>query len=476
MKATTIPESGLAGVDVGPGPMTVLALSGLVPAALPEASLVEVVGLLDEQVAWLHSLRARHLAELAARHADDVVDLPPAAAGEWRDGRTEADTPQWERETIGLRCQLSTYEARARLETAVALAERLPATSRLLALGGLSWSHAVALTQETAGLDVVESGRVERRLHADGRAVTAGQYRRRARRLAAALRPHPDPEADEVPERSLEAWGDRTGVELRVRLTAEGGATVATALDALATRTGPGDDRPVGVRRADALVEICRLRLDAGGLPLTTAAVRPHLTVTVPLSTLAGDDDMPASVGTLDIPATAARRLACDAGIAPLLHTATVVELGREARLPTAGLRRRLEARDGGCRFPTCTRPAGRCHAHHVTHWAAGGATDESNLLLVCSRHHHLLHEGGWGLTLDGSAATWTTPDGVRYDGPPPLARPPEPDPDFYAWLPDPPTWAAPATLAATWAAPPTPVPPPPAAAIDACCDDQPPF
>ncbi len=421
----------------GPGPMAVLVLAGLDPSILSEAALIEAVGAIDEQVGWLHSLRAVHLAELARRHADDVVEVPPLAPGEWRDGR-ETHEAQWERETVGLRCSTTAYEARTRLETAAALEQRLPATARLLAAGGLSWQHAVALAQETSGLDETGAGLVERRVLADGRAVTAGQFRRRARRLVAALLP-PTP-ADELPERSLTSWDAADGVELRVRLTTEGGAVVATCLDALATPTDADDERPVETRRADALVELCRSRLDAGTLPTTAGGTRPHLMLAVPLATLAGADELPATLGYDHLSAVGARRIACDAGVSTLLHTADVVDLGREQRFPTVGLRRRLDVRDGGCRFPTCTRPAPRCHAHHVVHWAAGGPTSEDNLLLLCSRHHHLVHEGGWHLRFDGTTTTWTTPTGADYQGPSPLARPPEPTTEFFAWLPPPTT------------------------------------
>lgn len=70
-----------------------------------------------------------------------------------------------------------------------------------------------------------------------------------------------------------------------------------------------------------------------------------------------------------------------------------------------AALRRALEWRDrGACRFPGCG--ARRCDAHHVRHWAAGGATRLDNLLLLCRRHHRAVHEEGWQVTLraDGGA------------------------------------------------------------------------
>lgn len=73
---------------------------------------------------------------------------------------------------------------------------------------------------------------------------------------------------------------------------------------------------------------------------------------------------------------------------------------GRDTRLVTPALRSLLGQLDGErCRFPSCTRTR-NLHAHHVRFWRAGGRTDLSNLALVCSRHHTLIHEQGFRLTL----------------------------------------------------------------------------
>ncbi|HEX4519924.1 MAG TPA: HNH endonuclease signature motif containing protein [Gaiellaceae bacterium] len=64
-------------------------------------------------------------------------------------------------------------------------------------------------------------------------------------------------------------------------------------------------------------------------------------------------------------------------------------------------LRRALKARDGCCRFPGC-RNTRSLHSHHVQHWAHGGPTELENLILLCRRHHRLVHEGGWTLDPGG--------------------------------------------------------------------------
>jgi HNH endonuclease len=60
--------------------------------------------------------------------------------------------------------------------------------------------------------------------------------------------------------------------------------------------------------------------------------------------------------------------------------------------------RKALEVRDRHCRYPGCTRPANWCEAHHVVHWIHDGPTNLDNLVLLCSRHHWQVHEGGWQL------------------------------------------------------------------------------
>ena len=95
-----------------------------------------------------------------------------------------------------------------------------------------------------------------------------------------------------------------------------------------------------------------------------------------------------------------ARRIACDAGKVEMTHgNGQVLSVGRKTRTVPPPIRRALEFRDQGCRFPGCT--SRHCDAHHIEHWADGGETKLSNLVLLCRRHHRLLHEGGLRLEMD---------------------------------------------------------------------------
>jgi hypothetical protein len=92
--------------------------------------------------------------------------------------------------------------------------------------------------------------------------------------------------------------------------------------------------------------------------------------------------------------------------------------VGRRTRTIPPALRRALQARDRGCRFPGCD---GRfTDAHHVTHWADGGRTDLKNLVLLCRRHHRAVHEGGMRVCLDieGKVAFFTPAGRAVFDAP----------------------------------------------------------
>ena len=75
------------------------------------------------------------------------------------------------------------------------------------------------------------------------------------------------------------------------------------------------------------------------------------------------------------------------------------LDVGRASRVITPTQRAALAVRDGGCVFPTCTRPQAWCEGHHLLHWVDGGPTDLANLALLCRAHHRAIHEGGWQLT-----------------------------------------------------------------------------
>jgi hypothetical protein len=93
------------------------------------------------------------------------------------------------------------------------------------------------------------------------------------------------------------------------------------------------------------------------------------------------------------IPPETARRLGCDGELQLLVKPGRrMLYLGRRTRSIPPALNLALRERDGRCRFPGCTHR--RC-AHHIVPWVLGGRTDLDNLILLCRRHHRLVHEGG---------------------------------------------------------------------------------
>ena len=92
----------------------------------------------------------------------------------------------------------------------------------------------------------------------------------------------------------------------------------------------------------------------------------------------------------------------CDGEITRLIldPDSRPLDIGRATRTIPAHLRHALNARDRGCVIPGCDRPPGWCHAHHIQHWADGGATAIDNLALLCARHHTELHLGHWHITI----------------------------------------------------------------------------
>ena len=109
----------------------------------------------------------------------------------------------------------------------------------------------------------------------------------------------------------------------------------------------------------------------------------------------------------------AARRISCDADLIPIvLNTDGVpLDVGRAHRLVQPQQRKALIARDHGCAFPGCHLPARWTDAHHVIHWKDGGPTDLANMVLLCKRHHRLIHHSAWEVHIVNGLPQFTPPD-----------------------------------------------------------------
>ena len=218
---------------------------------------------------------------------------------------------------------------------------------------------------------------------------------------------------EQVENRSLKlsTWFDGS-LLLSGVLDSVGGAALRSVLEPLARKSGAHDDRSRERRLADALVE------------LATGGEQPaKIQVTSSVETLLGLVGAPAAEMEFSLPVSSKtiERLACDCSITRVLlnSESTVIDVGRSKRVVSEPGRRALKARDGSCRWPGCERPASWSAAHHVVHWIHGGTTDLDNLILLCHRHHWMVHEGGWQIVRSDDGRMMTIPPTVTF-GPSP--------------------------------------------------------
>ncbi len=227
-------------------------------------------------------------------------------------------------------------------------------------------------------------------------------------------------------KRSLVTQKRQTGMtEIVASLDPESAELVAGALDARVQaewRNETADEhaaRTSAQRRADALVGICRGWLNGFGAQssqTTTAAnstsaaipspkARPHVSVIINLDNLTTKTGHGVTERGSPLSAETVRRIACDAGISAIFtdRKSQIVDVGREQRTFTGAIRKVLVLRDQGCRFSSCNAPPSWTDGHHIEHWVNGGATTTSNGCLLCNRHHHYVHEGGWTITGDAN-------------------------------------------------------------------------
>ncbi|QHO68933.1 DUF222 domain-containing protein [Marisediminicola antarctica] len=217
--------------------------------------------------------------------------------------------------------------------------------------------------------------------------------------------------------RSVRTWWDPAGMYCgSFRLPPEEGMIVSTAFDEILSprRGGPrfvdleakasaeellNDQRSTEQIAADGLVDLIRLAVDADPGTMfgrRRPAVRvmvtdQHLHVMAGHGRLEGHPD-PVSFATVE-------RHLCDTGTIAVGfdNDGQCVNVGRNQRFFTERQRIGMTLRDGGCMFAGCDRPPSYCEAHHIDEWLRDdGKTDIADGILLCRRHHLLLHNNGW--------------------------------------------------------------------------------
>jgi hypothetical protein len=302
---------------------------------------------------------------------------------------------------LSYRCGIGLQAAREKLRVARRL-EELPLVRAAFGAGELSYSKVRALCR-------VARTETEPTLLEMARYATTAQLEEIVRTFRAVTGRAETRKANDRHDGRFVRWHweDDGSLFVTVRLSPEDGVVFLAAFEAAretVTAAGGADSAatddsaeslPPEARSADALVAMAHLALAAPA----DAAPAPAQIVIVDRAVLTGasDEGRCHLDGGAAIPPETARRLACDASVVALLEAAdgTPLDVGRKSRTPPAALRRALRRRDGGCRFPGCGRRR-FLHAHHIVHWGLGGHTSFVNMILLCSRHHRLVHEGGY--------------------------------------------------------------------------------
>lgn len=386
---------------------------------------------------------AQHAALLDAVAAFDASDIASTSR--------HLTTKRW----LEHRTRLAPGTASALVRTARAVRDHLPDTREALASRSISAQHVGAITQVMSKVGVEHATAAEPILLSLARRTEPSVVRRATAEIHAVV----DPAGA---EKELHASYDRRGVTLMVSgdrayldgvLDLESAELLRTALNPLMTKAGPSDSRTVPQLRADALLDIAKQVLDAGTLP-EMGGQRPHLSVVIDETALRSQVGAVTAPWTgSHLPAAVARRWSCDATLTPVLaamlpppgngqpsasgsRSAVVLgggwhplDVGRTSRLATSAQTKALRVRDGGCVHPGCSRTPAYCDAHHVKHWADGGATSLDNMVLLCRHHHRSLHAGEWSLAPDpgqpgrfwASATGLDTPAQTAADRSPPV-------------------------------------------------------
>ncbi|WP_328614771.1 HNH endonuclease [Amycolatopsis sp. NBC_00355] len=283
-----------------------------------------------------------------------------------------------------------------------------PATGGVAAGGSLSSPMIDAIVEALAQVPSECRDDAERSLLSFASEAGHKQVAALGARIVAHLDPdgaEPDEAEPSVPARELSLRRKRSGVwELNGRLDEETGARASALLDSLAERRTADDGadfRSPQERYGDAFSDAVDLALNSPDLP-TQAGERAHVMVAVSLADLRSGVGRATLGDTGTMTAAEARVHACDSMLIPAVlgEKSEPLNLGRLRRLISAGLRRALFLRDRGCAFPGCHRPPRHCQGHHIRHWADGGPTDLTNLVLLCAHHHRLLHRSGWEVSI----------------------------------------------------------------------------
>ncbi len=300
-----------------------------------------------------------------------------------------------------------------------------------LAGGALTTAHADAMA--TARNSLPDGLRPlflahEERLLAAARTEQIHLFRKRCRQLVRTiLAAQADDGTDELSRQrqqsSLKRWVDKaTGMHhTHLELDPERNAKVWAAISR--TINHIRQSRPANEQRQWRELEVEAVVTAITSTAMGTAQhAAPEVQVLIDLETLhqgLSEHGIAESIDGTPLPASTIRRMCCEADVIPTVldGEGRTLDVGRAKRTATREQRHALAGMHATCAHPHCTMPFDACRIHHVDWWERDlGPTDLGNLLPLCERHHHQVHEGGWSLTMTADrVATWTRPDGTVF-------------------------------------------------------------
>ncbi len=288
--------------------------------------------------------------------------------------------------------------ARERVRSARAL-RSLPLIDTAFREGKLSYSKVRALTRVANSENEAQLLTAAVLASTDGveRLVRLAKQRERLNDVQAMLK-----------ARSLTyAWDDDGSLVVKARLTPEQGAIWIKAFEKAESRGDSSGKEDFAARRADVMTDALeetltehsdgKARCSGDRYQVVVHVSAETFAAGVSAETFSDADGLPTIEGGPHLHPETVRRLTCDGALVSVLEDGQgeVLNVGRKTRVIPSAIRRALKARDGSCQYPGCSQSR-YVDGHHIVHWADGGETKLDNLILICRRHHGLVHEFGY--------------------------------------------------------------------------------
>ena len=362
----------------------------------------------EDRTSWTGSAKSGRLVELLEiREQLDAEIL--RAVGTWdRDRAWEIDGSLSARAWLAYRTPVSDGEAQ-RLVKNARLVDDHQEIATALADGDITTPHVTAISRATSKERTPLLSGHTQVLIEQARQLPVGDFTRVMRHWASLA-------DDQLARESFTRKWDRRHLYASVGL--DGWVTGSFFLDPVAGTNllssldheappdpddAPEGPRTLSQRRADALADILSQHIN-GNNPGSNP---PNINTVIDVPSLLGESPDPATTrceidGVGPVTCTVLEQLCCDARFTRFIMSgpSQILDMGRATRLVTGTQRRALIVRDQHCRFPSCNRPTRWCDVHHIAGWVESlGETNISNLILLCRRHHTLIHNSRWMIT-----------------------------------------------------------------------------